>query len=63
MHCTACDILQERLDEKKIVYDIVDDELEVIGKAVENNIVSAPFLEVDDKVMSYKQAINWIKEH
>jgi glutaredoxin len=57
-HCPKCEILQEKLDTKNIQYKICTDTKLMVGKGFR----SAPMLEVDDKVMTYLEAINWIKE-
>lgn len=57
-HCPKCEILQEKLDDKNIKYDICTDKKLMLSK----KFLSAPMLEVDGKVMTYLEAIKWIKE-
>lgn len=57
-NCPKCNILKEKLDEKNITYEICSD----IKLMVAKGFRSAPILEVDDVIMTYLNAINWIKE-
>jgi glutaredoxin len=57
-HCSKCEILQEKLDAKNIKYEVCTDTKLMVSKGFR----SAPMLEVDDKVMTFNEAINWIKE-
>jgi glutaredoxin len=57
-HCPKCEILQEKLHEKNIKYDICTDKKLMISKG----FLSAPMLEVDNKAMTFLEATNWIKE-
>lgn len=60
--CTACDALEERLNNKNIQYQCIDDFDTVAKKASENGIANAPILEVDGEIYDYKKAVKWIKE-
>lgn len=57
-NCPKCEILQKKLTEKKIEYDIFSD----IEKMLNKGINTVPLLEVDGKIMSFKQAIDWINK-
>lgn len=57
-HCPKCEILQKKLTEKKIEYDIFSD----VEKMLNKGINTVPLLEVDSKIMSFKQAVNWINK-
>jgi len=57
-HCPKCKVLEVKLKQKAIDFEIIDDEKVMIDKG----FMSAPMLEVDEKVMDFSAAINWIKE-
>jgi len=56
--CPKCKILKAKLEEKGIVYSTNSD-IEVM-KA--KGFRSVPMIEIDNKVLNYLDAINWIKE-
>lgn len=56
--CRNCKILEKRLDAAGVKYNLVDDEDVMISKG----FTSAPMLEVDGTVMSYGEAIKWLKQ-
>lgn len=55
--CPRCKILQQKLDEKGVMYEKVSD----VETMKQKGFKSAPMLEVDEKIMTYLEAINWIK--
>lgn len=57
-NCPKCEILQKKLTEKKIEYDIFSDVKEMLNKGID----TVPMLEVDGNIMSFKQAVNWINK-
>jgi len=57
-NCPRCNILQQKLDEKGVMYEKVSD-IEIMKQ---KGFMSVPMLEVDEKIMTYSEAINWIKE-
>lgn len=57
-HCPKCIILKNKLDEKGVKYDIVDDKKTMIEK----KMLSSPQLEVDGNVMTFSEAIEWVKQ-
>lgn len=54
--CPKCKVLEKKLNQKNISYDICKD-TEVMSK---KQIVKLPMLEVDDKLLSFKEAVNYI---
>ena len=56
--CPKCKILQEKLDMKGVTYQKVSD-VEIMKQ---KGFMSTPMLEVDGNIMTYLEAINWIKE-
>lgn len=55
--CPNCDVLKKKLDSKKVQYIINNDKDEMIRKG----FMSVPILEIDNKCMSYKEAIKWLE--
>ena len=56
--CPKCKILEERLAEKKISYEISKD-TEILKN---NNIISFPALKVNDRVLSFYEAVCFLKD-
>ena len=56
-HCPRCNVLEKKLQQKCISYDEINDTsiMELKG------YLSMPVLEVDDKSMNFKEAVDWIK--
>ena len=57
-HCPRCRILEEKLDDKGIDYTIVTD-VEEMSKL---NILSVPVLKIDDRLLPFKEANDWVNE-
>jgi len=57
-NCPRCNILQQKLDEKGVMYEKVSD-VEIMKQ---KGFMSVPMLEVDGNIMNYLEAINWVKE-
>ena len=58
-HCPKCTVLEKKLNEKSINYDINED----INLMMEKGLTSAPGLEVDGAIMNFTDANKWINEH
>jgi glutaredoxin-related protein len=58
-HCPKCNVLEKKLKAKNIEYEEVND-VEVMK---EKGIVTVPVLEVDDEVMDFKAASDWINNN
>lgn len=56
--CPNCKRLKARLDEKGIQYENITD-IEIMKS---KGFTSAPKLEVNGKVLNFKEAIDWVKE-
>lgn len=56
--CPRCRVLKQKLDQKGVVYETVND-IEVM-KA--KGFTEAPQLEVDGIAMGFKEAVVWLKE-
>ena len=59
-NCPNCKVLKLKLQKAEIDFDLVEDQDQVLKKAEELNILSAPFMIVDGKVYNYMQAIKLI---
>lgn len=57
-HCPKCTILEKKLNQANIEYEICDDINIMINKGFD----FLPMLEVDDKIMGFKEAVKWINE-
>lgn len=55
--CPKCDILKKKLKEANIQYTEVNDTDIMVSKGID----TLPVLEVDDVVMSFTTAVEWIK--
>ena len=58
-HCPKCVILESKLKQKDIKYTSCED----INIMSEKGFMQAPMLEVDNKVMDFKTANNWINKY
>lgn len=56
--CPNCRVLKMKLDKSGIEYETVNDVELMKAKGFQ----SAPKLEVDGKVLDFKEAVEWIKE-
>ncbi len=54
--CPRCKVIARKLDDKRIKYSIVDK----VDVMLELGITNVPVLEVDDRKMEFKEAINWV---
>lgn len=57
-HCPKCTILEKKLNQANIEYEICDDTNIMIDKGFD----FLPMLEVDGKIMGFKEAVDWINE-
>lgn len=56
-HCPKCNVLEKKLNIKKLKYTLVEDE----NLMVEKGFLSAPMLEVDNQLFTFKEAIEWLE--
>ena len=56
--CPNCIILEKKLKQKNIDFEIITDK----NIMIEKNIMSAPMLEVDGIMMNYITASKWLGE-
>lgn len=55
-HCPKCNVLEKKLNSKNIQYTIIDD-VEELKKC---NIDAVPVLKVNDKLLNFKEASDYI---
>ena len=55
-HCPKCIVLEKKLKEKNIQFNIVSDEDAIIKKG----FMTIPMLEVNDNIMNFQEAMRWI---
>ena len=58
-HCPKCEVLTQKLKNKNINFEIIDD-IELIK---EKNITMVPVLSVNDQLMNFKEAVDWINNY
>ena len=57
-HCPKCKILEERLNEKKVKFEVIDN-MEELQKM---NFKSVPNLEIDGKIYNYLESIKYLNK-
>lgn len=57
-HCPKCNILTKKLQENNIEYEEEND----VDTMLSLGITTVPMLEVDEKLINFKDAINWINQ-
>ena len=57
-HCPKCKILEERLNEKKVKYEVIDN----IEELQKMNFKSVPNLEIDGKIYNYLDSIRYLNK-
>ena len=58
IHCPKCNILEKKLNVAGITYLRIDDRKEIAKQGFD----LMPVLEVDDKIMGFKEAVDWVNE-
>lgn len=58
IHCPKCNILEKKLNAAGITYLRIDDRDEIAKQGFD----LMPVLEVDDKIMGFKEAVDWVNE-
>ena len=56
--CPKCNVLKKKLSEKDIVYE----EFASVDDMLSMGIKEVPMLGVGEKLMSFKESVDWIKE-
>lgn len=55
-HCPRCKVLETKLRQKNIQYQVVDDVDKMLGLGIKE----APQLSVDGAIMGFGEAIKWV---
>lgn len=55
-HCHKCVVLEKKLVQKNIEYDVITDKQVIMNKGY----LTAPLLEVNGKIMEFKEANDWV---
>lgn len=58
-HCPKCKILEKKLTDKKINFSLCED----VDTMKSKGIMSAPMLEVDDKLLDFYNAVKFVNEY
>lgn len=61
-HCPKCIVLENQMKNKKIDFEIIEDENVYMPIAQENNIMSMPFAEIDGQIYNTMQLQKYIME-
>lgn len=57
-HCPKCRVLETKLKQKNVQYEECNDVDEMLSKG----LASAPYLEVDGKLLDFGKAVKWVNE-
>ena len=57
-NCPKCKVLETKLKSKNIEFEICDDVDLMLSKGIQQ----APYLEVDNELMDFLNAIKWVNE-
>ncbi len=58
-HCPKCVILEKKLNQKEIEYQVVDD----VDLMEEKGFLSLPMLEVEGATLDFGEAVRWVNEY
>ena len=56
--CPKCRVLEKKLAEKSIEYNLISDK----DIMKEKGLSFLPVLEIDDRLLEFKDAVNWVNE-
>lgn len=54
--CPRCRVLEKKLNEKNIIFELVNDE----DVMIEKGFMTAPMMEIDGSLYDFKNAVDWI---
>lgn len=55
-NCPRCRVLEKKLNEKNIIFELVNDE----DVMIEKGFMTAPMMEIDGSLYDFKNAVDWI---
>ena len=56
--CPKCNVLKAKLDNKNIKYDVVSNVDIIMSKGIS----TVPVLEIDEQLLEFKKAVDWVNE-
>jgi len=56
-NCPKCKVLKQKLDAKQILYEVCED----VETMMDKGFRSTPVLDVNGKIMTFLDAVEWIK--
>lgn len=60
-HCPRCIVLEKKLNQKEIKYELIDDfDVNIL---IDKGFLSAPILVVGDEYMEFSKANEWIQNN
>ena len=62
IHCSKCNVVQKKLEQKGIQFETVTDLESVKAIGLKAGITSAPILQVGDNFFDFSKAVKWIGE-
>lgn len=57
-HCPKCKVLQTKLDNAGIIYEVFDN----VDEMIKMGMTTVPILNVNGQNMTYSKSIKWLKE-
>lgn len=60
--CPKCKVVEAKLRQKKIDYEVESNPDAIVKKGQELNILSAPILQVDEEYYDFQRAVKYINE-
>lgn len=54
--CPRCRVLEKKLNEKNIIFELVNDE----DVMIEKGFMTAPMMEINGNLYDFKNAVDWI---
>lgn len=61
-NCSKCKVVELKLKQKNIDFELITDTDKVVEIGRKNNIMSAPILEADGKYLDFTSAVKYINE-
>ena len=58
IHCPKCDVLEKKLNNKKVAYTMITD----TGVMQQKGFDTMPVLEIDGKTMPFSEAVKWVND-
>ena len=58
--CSRCIVLENRLNQKSFKFNKITDNETIMKKAMEYNIMTVPFCEINNDVKTYTEVLEWV---